>query len=379
MAYSLISSHRSMVFDEYRNASYADAIRQSVTPESVVLDLGAGMGVHGLIAAAAGAKRVYLVEPEPVARIANEVARANGLTDRVVTLEGKIEEIELPEQVDLIISVFTGNLLYSEDLLPSLFHARDRYLKPGGKLIPNVAELILAPVSAPVFHSENIAVWSRPVEGIDYSLARRFAANEIYWQRREQLSVEFLAEPEAISSLDLKTAVHANCLVSRGFAGQKTGTCHGLLGWIRIALDQTWLSSDPREPAVHWSPVMLPLDPPLQLEEGGLLKVDLHRPAFGEWTWTVTTNAESRRHSTFLGNPCGLDRYRNLAPDYSPALKPLGEAAGLALDMLAKGSSNMATARALTSKFGKVFADVEQALTFVRKLVSTYASENPLD
>jgi predicted RNA methylase len=117
----------------------------------VVLDLGAGLGVHGLLAAAAGAKRVYLVEPEPVVQLAKEIARANGLADRIVILEGRIEEVELPEQVDLIISVFTGNLLYSEDLLPSLFHARDRYLKPGGHLVPDFAELLLAPCRRPIF------------------------------------------------------------------------------------------------------------------------------------------------------------------------------------------------------------------------------------
>ncbi|MBK6360782.1 MAG: hypothetical protein IPF39_12990 [Comamonadaceae bacterium] len=46
-------------------------------------------GVHGLLAAAAGARRVYLVEPEPVLRIAMEIAQANGLQDRVVALQGE--------------------------------------------------------------------------------------------------------------------------------------------------------------------------------------------------------------------------------------------------------------------------------------------------
>ncbi|MEE4236564.1 MAG: 50S ribosomal protein L11 methyltransferase, partial [Anderseniella sp.] len=88
MSYSQVASHRSMVFDDFRNALYAQAIRKCVTSDSVVLDLGAGLGIHGLIAADAGAKRVYLVEPEPVVQIAKEIARANGLADRIVVLEG---------------------------------------------------------------------------------------------------------------------------------------------------------------------------------------------------------------------------------------------------------------------------------------------------
>ena len=193
MSYSQVASHRSMVFDEYRNALYARAIRKFVTPDTVVLDLGAGIGIHGLLAAAAGAKRVYLVEPEPVVQLAREIARANGLADRIVILEDRIEDVQLPEQVDLIISVFTGNLLYSEDLLPSLFHARDRYLKPGGRMVPDFAELVLAPVSAPELHAKHIGCWSDPHLGLDFSSGRRFAANEMLWPYREELKADQLA------------------------------------------------------------------------------------------------------------------------------------------------------------------------------------------
>ena len=39
-----------MATDDVRNAAYAMAIEQSITPGCVVLDLGAGLGVHGLMA-----------------------------------------------------------------------------------------------------------------------------------------------------------------------------------------------------------------------------------------------------------------------------------------------------------------------------------------
>ena len=40
MSYSSVYSHHSMVFDDIRNELYSQAIRQRVTPRSVVLDLG---------------------------------------------------------------------------------------------------------------------------------------------------------------------------------------------------------------------------------------------------------------------------------------------------------------------------------------------------
>lgn len=83
----------------------------SLAPESVVLDLGAGLGIHGLLAAQLGAKRVYLVEPEDIIAVAGQISQANGYGERVKCLQGVIEEVNLPEPVDVIISVFTGNFL----------------------------------------------------------------------------------------------------------------------------------------------------------------------------------------------------------------------------------------------------------------------------
>ncbi len=362
-----------MVFDEYRNGLYAQAIRKLVTPDSVVLDLGAGLGIHGLIAAAAGARRVYLVEPEPVVQIAKEIARANGLADRIVVLEGTIEEVALPEQVDLIVSVFTGNLLYSEDLLPSLFHARDRYLKPGGHLIPDFAELLLAPVSAPDIHAKHVGRWSETNLGLDFSSGRRFAANEILWMNREECKTERLAAGSALSSVDLMTATQADCKGESLCRIEKSGLCHGLLGWTRICLGDQWLSTDPDSPEVHWSPVMLPLDPPLALEAGEEITISLQRPAQGDWTWTAKAASGTRRHSSFLARADGLQRLRKMAPDFLPDLNKRGENTLRVLTMMQEGKSNQEIAQALADLDPASFPSVEEALQMVQGLALRYA------
>ena len=113
--YSSIESHRSMVFDEVRNEAYAKAIRNAVEPGCTVLDLGAGLGIHGLMAAVAGAGKVILLDPSPVVSLGAELARFNGVADRVEVIRKRIEEVDLAEPVDVIVSVFTGNFLLSED------------------------------------------------------------------------------------------------------------------------------------------------------------------------------------------------------------------------------------------------------------------------
>ncbi len=375
MSYSTFFSQRSMVFDDYRNGLYADAIRKVVTPETVVLDLGAGLGIHGLVAAVAGAKRVYLVEPEPVVNVAMEIARANGLAERIVVLEGKIEEVELPEQVDLIVSVFTGNLLFSEDLLPSLVYARDRYLKPGGHLIPDFAELVLAPVSAPEFYAKYIECWSEPNLGLDFSPARRFAANEMQWLRREEFRSDRLAPGAAVASVDLTTLTGADCYGEVQYRIDTPGLSHGLLGWIRIRLGDHWLSSDPDEPEVHWSPVLLPLDPPIPVQVGEEVQVSLHRPAKGDWTWAVTTTSGAQRHSNFLARADGLQRLRKMAPEYRPALSKRGESALRILEKMQAGWSNREIADYLVETEHESYASAEEALQRVQSLALNYARQ----
>src|SRR4051812_36752137 len=99
MTYRSVASHRAMALDGTRNAAYGAALRQAIGPESVVLDLGAGTGLHGVMAAKLGAKRVYLVEPEDVIAVAEEIVRANGLQHTVRCLRGRIEDVQLPESV----------------------------------------------------------------------------------------------------------------------------------------------------------------------------------------------------------------------------------------------------------------------------------------
>ena len=369
MSYSRVANHGAMLFDATRNQAYRDAITQNVGPGSVVLDLGAGLGIHGLLAAAAGAKRVYLVEPQPVVHEAMEVARAAGLGDRVVVLQGRIEDVLPPEPVDLIVSVFTGNLLFSEDLLPSLFHARDHWLRPGGTLLPARAQLWLAPLQASGLHDEYVARWSQPVMGMDYSRSRRFAANEILWLRREELSASVrLGDGAAVAEVDLTSATTADCQGQAACEVTQSGQCHGLLGWTRIQLGTSWLSTGPEAAPVHWSPAVLPLDPPLPLEAGEQLHISLQRPAFGEWSWTVQARAGTRRHSTFLSRSEGPRELARAAPGGRPGLDAPGRRALTILQGLQQGLRNQAIADQLAAEG----VDAAQALREVQALALRY-------
>lgn len=373
MSYNEVSGHLSMALDHTRNAVYARAIEQFVRPDSVVLDAGAGLGVLGIAAAKAGARKVYLIEPSPVAHLAQEIARSNGVADKVVVLRGRIEDVTLPEKVDLITSVFTGNSLFSEDLLPSLFRARDKWLQPGGALIPDHAELKLAPVCAPRFFSESVLPWSKPSIGVDLSAAQRFALNEVYGERQRDPPMSVLAAPAVIVSLDLHAASQANCETETTFLVTEGGDCHALCAWINIRLGDTWLSTGPEDPAVHWTPQLFPLNPPMRLEAGEHLRVTLNRPVYGDWTWMVRNGKDERRHSDFLARPMSIADMRKRAGSSTPTLNSKGAAALWLLENMRGSASLSDMAQTLMTNYPSVFASTAEAMAFVQRIARNYA------
>jgi len=55
----------------------------------------------------------------------------NLLSDRITVISGKIEEIDLPEMVDVVISEPMGYMLFNERMLETFLHAK-KWLKPDG-------------------------------------------------------------------------------------------------------------------------------------------------------------------------------------------------------------------------------------------------------
>jgi protein arginine N-methyltransferase 1 len=335
--YSDIGSHQAMVFDEVRNTAYAEAIRATVTPGCRVLDLGAGLGIHGLLAVAAGAGEVILLDPSPVVDIAAQVARANGLDERMRVVRKRIEEAELETPVDVLISVFTGNFLLTEDLLPSLFSARNRFLKPGGVMLPGRARMKTALVTAEAFHDKHVGHWSRPALDISYEPVRRFAANGVYYGSAKSIDAQMLCDPVTLQEFDLQTAASADCCCSVEMKVSTAGTCHGILGWFDMQLGERWLSTGPEAAPMHWSLAFLPLEPPVEFEEGQRVGLELIRPEFGDWTWTVSWDGGRQRHSTFQYKLADLKFLKKQLADYVPGLGRQGEVALYVLKQMKEG------------------------------------------
>jgi protein arginine N-methyltransferase 1 len=80
-----------------------------------------------------------------------------------------MEELVLPvQQVDIIISEWMGYFLLYEGMLDTVLQARDRYLAPGGKMLPDIAKIYIAAIEDSEYKQDKIGFWDN-VYGVNMS------------------------------------------------------------------------------------------------------------------------------------------------------------------------------------------------------------------
>jgi hypothetical protein len=69
--------------------------------------------------------------------LAQRLAGANGVAEIVQVIHGDVMEVELPGRVDVIVSEWLAGFGIDEGMLVPVIAARDRWLKPGGVMVPS--------------------------------------------------------------------------------------------------------------------------------------------------------------------------------------------------------------------------------------------------
>ena len=361
-----------MALDGVRNAAYERALAKHVTPESVVLDLGAGVGILGLLAAKHGARHVYCVEPQDLGALSTEIAEANGWADRVTFLHGRIEELELPEKVDVIVSAMTGNVLFNEDLLPTVFHARDEHLREGGVLIPSTAAIDVMPVASPKMIRRHLDCWAEPHLGLDLSPARRYATNAIVFRDAGLHGAEPLGETTELFTTDLETMAYRKLNVTAELRVVEAGMCDGIAAWLRMKLGDEWLSTGPFDPAVHWSASFVPVDPAVAVKEGDTIEFRLLRPPYGDWVWRLRCGDEMRQGSTMFGKPLST-AIANSRDEASPKATERARAVSAVISALDGTRTVAAITEQIRQQFPDLFATEQRVENFVRQMIRTHS------
>ncbi|PWA69001.1 Protein arginine N-methyltransferase [Artemisia annua] len=304
-SYSHVGIHEEMIKDRVRTETYRSAILQhrSHIEGKVVVDVGCGTGILSIFCAQAGAKRVYAVDASAIALQANDVVKANNLSDKVIVLHGRVEDVQIDEEVDVIISEWMGYMLLYESMLGSVIVARDRWLKPGGLILPSNAVLYMAPVTHPDRYAESIDFW-RNVYGIDMSpilpLAKQCAFEEPCVETISGESV--LTWPHVVKHVDCYTITYQelqSVTASFKFQSMMRAPLHGFAFWFDVEFsgpanneeasslteppktnpsgshrrkrahpdEALVLSTAPEDPPTHWQQTMVYFYDPIDVEQ----------------------------------------------------------------------------------------------------------------
>jgi type I protein arginine methyltransferase len=291
--YAEIEVHRTMICDRVRTESFRRAIDSVVRPGDVVLDVGAGSGILSVFAARAGAARVYAVERTTVAVLAQELAAANGVAEIVQVIHGDVMHVEPPERVDVIVSEWLGGFGIDEGMLPPVIAARDRWLKPGGVMIPRSVTAWAALV-----HDRYLAKTVECLRANPYDL--RFddlvekTVNEISYSgsfrhlaardRRSEASQLWTTDADLITLEQAQAPHEAESLLPV----RDHGTANALALWFSAELAPGLsLSVGPGDPPTHWGMTTAPLRSPVELTPGMVVHARVRTaPALPIGTWT---------------------------------------------------------------------------------------------
>jgi type I protein arginine methyltransferase len=308
-----------MLADAPRMNAYAEALRHTVRPDSVVMDLGSGPGVFALLACKLGARRVYAVEPESVISLAREVAATNGFADRIEFFENLSTEINLPEPANIIISDLRGVLPWFQQHIPSIIDARARLLAPRGVLIPRRDILWAAVVEAPDRYEEIVGPWEKNKFGLDLSRGSRFVTNT--WRKTRIKPEQLLAEPVCWTTIDYYEVESPDIRAEISWRPAREGTAHGVAVWFDSDLvNGIGFSNHPNEPELIYGNGFFPFSEPVEVTEGERIELRLAaRMVHDDYVWRWDTKffsgnelKVSFNQSTFFGVPLSAAKLQKL-------------------------------------------------------------------
>lgn len=369
-----------MAEDEARVSAYLAALASVITPDSVVLDLGTGIGLFAIAAAQLGARHVYAVDLTDAVLLGPELARAAGVAERVTFLHGSAWDMALPEKVDVLFYDLRGASPLFADNFRLVAAVSDRWLKVGGVHFPAKDRLFAALVRAPGARASLDGVCAAVERmGIPSGPMRASLINKPMVDTLAPLAADdVLTASFRVAELVYGEPPPRGVSGTGALAVERAGIADGVALWFETELTSSVrYDTAPGKKRVH-PRMILPLASPLSLTPGDEVSLALSAITDGgEWAWSASvrrsdgTSVAGARQSTFLGRPTSIAALLAGAPTSTPTLN----AAGRELVERLSAFDGTTTLEALARRLARTGSEDASAQTMVmlRDLAAKYA------
>lgn len=378
-----VRDYLGMIGDQRRFEAYATALRQAVTPGSLVVEVGTGIGVFAVLARRFGARRVIAIEPNDAIAVAELVARENAV-DNIDFIHAPAEEVVVSEQADVVVADLRGALPVAGTYLETMIDVRRRFLRPGGTLIPAVDHLCIAVARTPRDYEDLHPTCATDGSRVTLDVVERFAVNA--WTKEAHLEHDnLLTAPGTWASIDYRTLDDPNVAGHTTLTVNQAGVGHGLVVWFDGTLsDGVVVPNGLDQPGTAWGRMFFPFEAPVELQEGDQVDLGLRAKYVARdyvWSWDtdvrpadVSKGKKARfRQSTFYGIPISADKLKLGAAESAPRLGENGQIVRYVLHAMDGRTSNDEIARGLIDTFPHRFQTVTAALGRVGKVARTFA------
>jgi len=203
----------------------------------------------------------------------------------------------------VIISETIGLWGIDEKIHKILPDARKRFLKKGGKIIPEWLELWVVPVEFNYFWNQSFDFWDKELFGLDFKPVRDCALMRRH-SHDTQGKVKYLAKPSQVHRFNFYKSGDAPFRYPGKFKVDKAGHLHGFLCYFKAGLAKdVVLSTSPDKPSTHWKQTFYPVKKAVRIREGDVIQSEIRYIAphgFSYWEWQTDVERKGGKIASFL-------------------------------------------------------------------------------
>ena len=371
----MLDEHLGYIADQIRSERFRQAIARTVGPGDGVVDAGCGFGVLGLMCLQAGAGHVWGIDQTPAVTIARETMDRAGFGTRYTCIRESTFRATVPSPVVVIICDHVGYFGLDFGVVALLDDARRRFLKPGGKIMPQRIRLMLAGATSTSARQEAEA-WAAATVPSEYHWLRDHGISA---KRRSTFSKDDIATaPQPLGTIDLRESNPSHFPFRTELYANKDGVLDGFAGWFECELaDDLWMTNSPLASGrIDRHQVFLAFDQPIPVCAGDRVEASVSiRPEDGLIGWTVRAPHDGRRQKYSNWGD------RALAPgdlvaqtDRVPRLSTVGSARRILYSYLDGQRTLAEIEQAMLADHPRLFPTTQELARFIRSECSRSAA-----